>query len=68
MSKKRKRQRVKVKQGPPTLPWEMPHPVRGHERNSLTGQALVRKYPLMAEEYDLMDHRLPGSFENGKNR
>ena len=56
-----KSKRKKVKQGEPTLPWEQPHPSRGHKRNKTKGNALKKKYPLTKEKYDPIDHRLPGS-------
>ena len=68
MSRKKKRKRETVRFATPTLPWEEPHPSRGHKQNSLSGKALAAKYPLTRERSDLIDYRLPGSFENGKNR
>ena len=65
---KKRRKREKVARGAPTLPWESPHPARGHRRNPTTGKALAKKYPIASWGSDLMDFRLPGSFENGKNR
>ena len=58
--RKRKRQRPKVERVPGTLPWESPHPRRGYEDNS------NKDYPEAGP--DLIDYRLPGSFEMGKRR
>ena len=68
MGKKRKRQREQVHRGAPTLPWESPHPSRGHQVNAVRGKARDKKYPIASWGLDLMDFRLPGSFENGKRR
>jgi hypothetical protein len=68
MSKKKKRRREQVERADPTLPWESPHPSRGHRRNSARGKAMAEKYPTLSEVSDLIDYRLPGSFESGKRR
>ena len=68
MSKKKKRKREKVEFVPSALPWESPHPARGHKRNEVRGKAMAEKYPISPWGSDLLDFRYPGSFEHGKNR